>query len=64
MSFHSYGDNFDEVVKAPTEKIDDLISEYLDSLVKRGVKGVTQRAHLMGVERLFIMNDCIWHKTG
>ena len=62
MSFHKFGNHFDDVVKSSTEKIDDLISDYLDSMMKRGVKGITQRAHLMGIERLFIMNDCIWHK--
>jgi len=62
MSFHKCGDNFDDMVMSTTEKIDDLISGYLDSMMERGVKGITQRAHLMGIERLFIMNDCIWHK--
>lgn len=62
MEFHKLGDNFDGVVKSKTKKIDEMIIDYLDSMVERGVKGITQRTHLMGIERLFIMNDCIWHK--
>ena len=62
MHFHKMDEKYDAVVKCKTKKIDDMISDYLDSLIERGLKGITQRAHLMGIERLFIMNDCIWHK--
>lgn len=62
MAFHKLGNDFDGVVKSDAKEIDEMIINYLDSLVERGVKGITQRTHLMGIERLFIMNDCIWHK--
>lgn len=62
MKFHKMGDDYDKVVKSDTKIIDDMLSDYLDSLIDRNLKGITQRAHLMGIERLFIMNDCIWHK--
>ena len=62
MKFHNKEEQYDDVVKLSSKEIDDLISDYLDSLIDRGLKGITQRAHLMGIERLFIMNDCIWHK--
>jgi len=62
MKFHDIEDQYDEVVMFDTKKIDNLISDYLDSLIERKLKGISQRAHLMGIERLFIMNDCIWHK--
>lgn len=62
MSFHDLGEDYDSVVKRDTKEIDSLITSYLDSLYERQVKGITQRAHLMAIERLFIMNDCIFHK--
>ncbi len=62
MKFHKMDENYDAVVKFETIEIDNMISDYLDSLIDRNLKGITQRAHLMGIERLFIMNDCIWHK--
>ena len=62
MKFHKMDEKYDVVVKCKTVEIDNMISDYLDSLIDRNLKGITQRAHLMGIERLFIMNDCIWHK--
>jgi len=62
MEFHNFKEDYDSVVSKTTKEIDSLITDYLDSMVARGVKGITQRAHLMGIERLFIMNDCIFHK--
>lgn len=62
MEFHKLGEGYDELVKKTTKEIDVLITGYLDSVAERGVKGITQRAHLMAIERLFIMNDCIFHK--
>jgi len=62
MELHNLGEDFDKAVKLPMNEIDDLIVTYLDKMLERGVKGITQRCHLMGIERLFLMNDCIWHK--
>ena len=62
MEFHKFDEDYDSVVSKTTKEIDVMITDYLDSMVTRGVKGITQRAHLMGIERLFIMNDCIFHK--
>ena len=62
MQVHNLGEDYDSLVKKETKEIDILITTYLDTLADRGVKGITQRAHLMGIERLFIMNDCIFHK--
>ncbi len=62
MEFHKLGEDYDSLVKKDTKEIDILITDYLDSMVLRDVKGITQRGHLMGIERLFIMNDCIFHK--
>ncbi len=62
MKFHDLGEDYEKLVNFETKKIDELIVTYLDSLVERGVKGITQRAHLMGIERLLIMNDVIFHK--
>ncbi len=62
MEFHNFKEDYDTVVSKSTKEIDVIITNYLDHLVTRGVKGITQRAHLMAIERLFIMNDCIFHK--
>lgn len=62
MKFHDLGEDYDDLVTLETKQVDTLIVTYLDSLVERGVKGITQRAHLMGIERLLIMNDVIFHK--
>lgn len=62
MALHNLGEDYDAVVAKETKIIDGLITDYLDKLQERGVKGITQRAHLMAIERLFIMNDCIFHK--
>ncbi len=62
MRFHKMDEDYENVVKLETKEIDDLFLDYLDYLIERGVKGITQRAHMVGIERLFIMNDCIWHK--
>lgn len=62
MKFHDLGEDYEKLVQLDTKEVDELIVTYLDSLVERGVKGITQRAHLMGIERLLIMNDVIFHK--
>ena len=61
MEFHNL-ENYDLVAKFNTEKIDKLIIGYLDMLIEREVKVTTQRSNLVGIERFFIMNDCIFHK--
>ena len=61
MLFHKLED-YDAVAKLGPEQIDRLITDYLDYLLKRGVKATTQRSNLVGIERFFIMNDCIFHK--
>jgi integrase/recombinase XerD len=62
MEMHKCGEDYDGVISRETKEIDIMITDYLDTLHKRGVKGITQRAHLMAIERLFIMNDVIFHK--
>ena len=62
MDFHKFGEDYDTVVSKTTKEIDIIITDYLDHIAARGVKGITQRAHLMAIERMFIMNDCIFHK--
>jgi len=54
--------DFDKLVKNDPKKISDMITDYLDSCKERGVKNATLRTYLMGIERMFIMNDCIFHK--
>ena len=61
MDFHNLGEDFDSLVKNDPKTISKLITEFLDSCLERGVKNATLRTYLMGVERMFIMNDCIWH---
>ena len=61
MIFHKL-ENYDQLAKFPTASIDKLITDYLDYLIERGVKATTQRNNLVGIERFFLMNDCIWHK--
>ena len=62
MEFHSIK-NYDEMVHFNTKKIDELLEDYIDELEGRGVKGITIRTNLIGIERFFEMNDCIWHKS-
>ncbi len=59
---HHNREDYDALTKLTPKEIDDLITVYLDSLVKREVKATTQRSNLVGIERFFIMNDCIFHK--
>lgn len=61
MELHKL-ENYDEVAKLGPKEIDNLITAYLDVIIARGVKVCTQRNMLVGVERFFIMNDCIFHK--
>lgn len=61
MLFHKL-ENYNELAKFPTSTIDKLITDYLDHIIERGVKATTQRNNLVGIERFFLMNDCIWHK--
>ena len=62
MEFHGIKD-YDEMVHYTTQKIDELLEDYIDELERRGVKGITVRTNLSGIERFFEMNDCIWHKA-
>lgn len=62
MEFHGIKD-YDEMVHYSTQKIDELLEDYIDELERRGVKGITIRTNLAGIERFFEMNDCIWHKA-
>ena len=61
MSLHKLED-YDELAKLEPKEIDNLITDYIDYLVSREVKATTQRNMLVGIERFFIMNDCIFHK--
>jgi len=62
MEFHNIK-NYDEMVHFNTKKIDELLVDYIDELEGRGAKGITIRTNLIGIERFFEMNDCIWHKS-
>jgi len=62
MVFHDL-DNYDKLVKSDAKEIDVMFEDYIDELENRGVKGVTIRTNLAGIERFFDMNDCIWHKS-
>jgi len=62
MEFHNLEKDFDSLVKNDAKTISKMIVEFLDSCLERGVKNATLRTYLMGIERMFIMNDCIWHK--
>jgi len=62
MDFHKLGRDFDSLVKNDGKTISKMITDFLDSCVERGVKNATLRTYLMGIERMFVMNDCIWHK--
>jgi len=62
MKFHDLGENYNALVKNEPKIISKMITDYLDSCIERGVKNATLRSYLMGIERMFIMNDCIWHK--
>ena len=58
MEFHGIKD-YDEMMHYSTQKIDELLEDYIDELERRGVKGITIRTNLAGIERFFEMNDCI-----
>jgi integrase len=62
MDFHKLERDFDSLVKNDAKTISKMITDFLDSCLERGVKNATLRTYLMGIERMFIMNDCIWHK--
>lgn len=55
-------DNYDEVAKFPTKKIDEALEDWIDFKADGEVKGGTIRTDMCGIERFFMMNDCIWHK--
>ncbi len=55
-------ENYDEVALSPTKTIDEYFEDYIDFMSAKGVKGRTIRTDLAGIERFFLMNDCIWHK--
>jgi len=56
-------ENYDDVAISPTKTIDDYFEDYIDFMLSGGVKGSTIRTNLAGIERFFLMNDCIWHKV-
>ncbi|MDH5462761.1 MAG: hypothetical protein OEW49_00430 [Nitrosopumilus sp.] len=62
MKFHKIED-YDEMTSFSAQKIDEMLEDYIDELEGRGVKGITIRTNLAGIERFFEMNDCIWHKS-
>lgn len=55
-------ENYDNVATSPTKIIDEYFEDYIDFMSDKGVKGGTIRTNLAGIERFFLMNDCIWHK--
>jgi len=55
-------ENYDDVAQFPTKTIDEYLEDYIDFMSAKGVKGGTIRTDLAGIERFFLMNDCIWHK--
>ena len=62
MEFHKQSD-YDKLAKLTAKKIDELLEDHIDELDSRGVKGITVRTNMAGIERFFDMNDCIWHKS-
>lgn len=55
-------ENYDDVAQLATKTIDEYLEDYIDFMSDKGVKGGTIRTDLAGIERFFLMNDCIWHK--
>ena len=55
-------ENYDDVAQFPTKTIDEYLEDYIDFMSAKGVKGGTIRTDLAGIERFFLMNDCIWNK--
>ncbi len=55
-------ENYDDVAQLATKTIDECLEDYIDFMSDKGVKGGTIRTDLAGIERFFLMNDCIWHK--
>ncbi len=55
-------ENYDDVAHLATKTIDECLEDYIDFMSDKGVKGGTIRTDLAGIERFFLMNDCIWHK--
>jgi len=62
MEFHNIKD-YDRLAQMETQRIDQMFEDYIDEIVDSGVKGTTIRTTLIGIERFFNMNDCIWHKS-
>lgn len=62
MEFHKESD-YDKIAKFKPKQIDELLEDHIDELDSRGVKGITVRTNMAGIERFFEMNDCIWHKS-
>jgi len=55
-------ENYDKIAELTTKQIDEYLEDYIDYLVSKGNKARTIRTNMAGIERFFIMNDCIWHK--
>ena len=55
-------ENYDQVAKFPTKQIDEALEDWIDFKAEGAVKGGTIRTDMCGIERFFMMNDCIWHK--
>lgn len=55
-------DDYGKAALLSVKEIDEHIEDYIDHLDARGNKGRTIRTNMAGIERFFLMNDCIWHK--
>ncbi len=55
-------DDYDKTAQLKTEAIDEYLEDYIDYLDSKGNKGRTVRTNMAGIERFFVMNDCIWHE--
>ncbi len=61
MNLHKL-ENFDDVAAFTTKEIDEHLEDWIDFMAAKDVKGGTIRTDMCGIERFFMMNDCIWHK--
>jgi len=52
-------ENYEIAAKLETSQIDDHMEDYIDHLDSKGNKGRTIRTNMAGIERFFVMNDCI-----
>ena len=59
--FHKITD-YEKLAQSTAKEIDRYIVDFLDHMEARGNKCSSIRTNLAGIERFFLMNDCIWHK--